>query len=78
MNGNHADKHLQGFCQTRCMTASRFEGTGAPALPLTASLLLLLRCVRQDCMLLLLELLPFSSSMLDRWRVSSSVLDRCV
>ena len=41
------------------------------------SSLLLLACVRQDCMLPLLEVLPFSSSMLERGRRSSSVLERC-
>ncbi len=49
-----------------------------PGFSWTAPPLLLLACVRQDCMLLLLLLLlPFSSSMLDRVRISSSVLDRC-
>ena len=38
---------------------------------------LLLACVRQDCMEALLEVLPFSSSMLERGRRSSSVLDLC-
>ena len=41
------------------------------------SSLLLLPWVRQDSMLPLLEVLPFSSSMLDLGRRSSSVLDRC-
>ena len=44
---------------------------------LLTSSVLLLACVRQDCMLPLLEVLPFSSSMLDRGRRSSSVLDLC-
>ena len=42
------------------------------------SLLLQLACVWQDCMLPLLEVLPFSSSMLNLGRLSSSVLDLCV
>ena len=42
-----------------------------------SSVLLLLACVRQDCMEPLLEVLPCPSSMLDRGRRSSSALDLC-
>ena len=50
---------------------------GAASFRAASSLLPLLTCVWQDSMLPLLELLPFSSSMLDRGRLSSSVLDLC-
>ena len=48
---------------------------GAPSFRALSSPLL--ACVWQDSMLPLLELLPFSSSMLDLGRLSSSVLDLC-
>ena len=50
---------------------------GAASFRALSSPLPLLACVWQDSMLPLLELLPFSSSMLDRGRLSSSVLDLC-
>ena len=50
---------------------------GAASFRALSSPLPLLACVWQDSMLPLLELLPFSSSMLDLGRLSSSVLDLC-
>ena len=67
----------QGMTSTGGQHRDRSTPEGTASFRAMSSPLPLLTCVLQDSMLPLLELLPFSSSMLDLGRLSSSVLDLC-
>ena len=83
-SANAISKHVQVHsvaCQDVTGTGGQRSGSSAPegaaSFRALSSPLPLLTCVWQDSMLPLLELLPFSSSMLDLGRLSSSALDLC-